>query len=237
MPNSATREQVRSATAVQPVALKQQAYTELKALILSGELAPGAVLSVRQLAGRLDMSRTPVHAAIERLEADGLVTLAPQQGVVVREMSVQDIANHYEIRQALEPFVIRRLAGRLNSAQVQQLAENQSRHREAAERQQVGQLIELDAEFHQLLCSFQGNEEITLVMQQLRDKVQHVICRVARQFPDRISESYHEHQAIFNAIVQGDGQRAADLAYEHLELGRQRFSPVGQVAKGGAQCD
>ena len=96
-----------------PISLKEQAYGDLKRLILSGELAAGTVLSVRQLASQLEMSRTPLHAAIERLEADGLVALAPQQGVVVCELSIQDIANHYEIRQALEPYVMRRLAGKL----------------------------------------------------------------------------------------------------------------------------
>ena len=93
--------------------LKQQAYRQLKRLILAGALPAGTVLSVRQLAVQLEMSRTPVHAAIERLEADGLVTLAPQHGVTVREMSLQDIVNHFQIRQALEPFVLERLAGRV----------------------------------------------------------------------------------------------------------------------------
>ena len=101
--------------------LKQQAYLRLKRLILAGELKAGTVLSVRQLAAQLEMSRTPVHAAIERLEADGLVTLAPQHGVMVREMSMQDIVNHYQIRQALEPFVLARLAGRLSADQIRQL--------------------------------------------------------------------------------------------------------------------
>ena len=92
-------------------ALKQQAYSELKRMMLCGDLEAGTVLSVRQLAARLSMRKSPVQAALERLEAEELVTLAPQQGVVVRVMSLQDIINHYEIRQAIEPFVMRRLAG------------------------------------------------------------------------------------------------------------------------------
>ena len=204
-------------------ALKQQAYAELKRLILVGELAAGAVLSVRQLAARLDMSRTPVHAAVERLESEGLVTLAPQQGVVVREMSVRDIANHYEIRQALEPFVVARLAGRLSAEQFESVHENQARHREALQRQQIVELIEVDVEFHQLLCRFHGNQEIILVMQQLCDKVQYAIRRIAEQFPRRLAESYNEHRAIVGALVDNNGPRAAELANEHLENGLRRF--------------
>ena len=116
-------EPVANDSPAQPLraALKRQAYDDLKRLILAGELPGGSVQSVRQLAARLQMSKTPVHAAIERLEAEGLVTLAPQQGVVIRELSVHDIVNHYEIRQAIEPFVMRRLAGRLTETQIEQL--------------------------------------------------------------------------------------------------------------------
>ena len=214
-----------AAVASQPIALKQQAYAELKRLILSDELAAGTVQSVRQLAVRLNMSKTPVHAAIERLEADGLVTLAPQQGVVVRELSVQDIVDHYEIRQALEPFVMRRLAGRLTLSQIELLRENLARHHAVVLRRQVAELMQVDAEFHQLLCGFLGNDEITRVMQRLRDKVHRVIYRLARKFPECITQSYDEHHAIFESLVNGDGPRAAELANEHLEKGLRRFWP------------
>ncbi len=207
------------------VALKQQAYEELKRLILSDELAAGTVQSVRQLATRLNMSKTPVHSAIERLEADGLVSLAPQQGVVVRELSVEDIVNHYEIRQALEPFVMRRLAGRLTTEQIQLLENNLAEHQQLSHVGQAADLMRVDAEFHQLLCGFLGNEEIMQVMQRLRDKVQRVIFRVTHQFPERVSESYKEHKAIFDALVSGDGERAAEWAKEHLEQGLRRFWP------------
>ena len=62
-------------------------------------------------------------------------------------------------------------------------------------------------------------------MQQLRDKVQRVICRVAEQFPERVSETCAEHQAIVDALIAGDGQRAAQLMDAHLGQGLQRFLP------------
>ena len=166
-----------------------------------------------------------MHAAIERLEAEGLVTLAPQQGVVVREISLQDIVNHYQLRQALEPFVVRRLAGRLTSAQVDLLKNNQARHRAALDAAQLVANIQVDAEFHHLLCEFLGNDEITHVMQQLRDRVQRTIYRIAKQFPERITDAYDEHKAILDALVSGDEEGAAELAYDHLENGLRRFWP------------
>lgn len=206
--------------------LKQQAYANLKRLILSGELAGGSVQSVRQLAARLEMSKTPVHAAIERLEAEGLVRLAPQQGVVIRELSVQDIVNHYEIRQALEPWVMRRLAGRLTQSQVEQLRQNLNELQTCARAGDSAGLMSVDAGFHQLLCSFARNEEITRVMQQLRDRVQRVIFCVADQFPERMVETCDEHRQIVDALVSGNAKQAGRLMHEHLDQGLRRFLPV-----------
>lgn len=227
MPLKTVKEAAPTGSVVKPqrAALKQQAYSELKRLILAGELAGGSVQSVRQLAAQLHMSKTPVHAALERLEAEGLVTLAPQQGVVVRELSIQDIVNHYETRQALEPYVMRRLAGRLTEQQIEQLRQNLVELRRSASANDNSGLMEVDAEFHQLLCGFVRNDEITRVMQQLRDKVQRVILRVTEQFPERMGKTYEEHRAIVESLVSGDADHAAHLMYEHLGQGLRRFLP------------
>ena len=67
------------------------------------------------------MSKTPVHVALERLEAEGFVSVSPQQGIVVRDMSIQDIVEHYEMRQAIEAFVVSKLAGKLGPEQLSRL--------------------------------------------------------------------------------------------------------------------
>ena len=113
--------------------LKQRAYVELKDRIVTGALPPGTLLSERQLARSLKMSKTPVHAALERLEGDGLVTVAAQQGIIVRSLAPQDVADHYEIREALESFVVGRLAGRLTAEQASRLQRNLGENRRAVE--------------------------------------------------------------------------------------------------------
>ncbi len=203
--------------------LKQQAYEELKQMILSGELPAGTMLSVRQLADRLSMSRTPIHAAIERLEVDGVVTLAPQQGVVIREVSLEDIRNHYEIRQAIEPYVMRRLAGQLTKDQIRQLRENQAENVEATRSQSVDAVVAVDAEFHRLLISFLGNRDMIELMQRLRERIQFVVYRLLQRTPDRMCKSSDEHNEILQALIDGDGDRAAALMHEHLDAGLRRF--------------
>jgi DNA-binding GntR family transcriptional regulator len=206
--------------------LKDVAYCQLRQLILEGRIAPGAVLSVRQLADQLNMSKTPVHAALERMEADGLVTFAPQQGVVVREVSIQDVANHFEIRTALETFIVRRLAGRLTNEQIQRLEANLNAQREFAETGNVLGCVKNDAGFHFLLCELHGNQEFVNVMHRLRDRVFQVVFQIVKQFPNRITETYDEHRGIVDAVIDGDGELAAQRLTSHLRNGLRQFIPA-----------
>lgn len=201
--------------------LKQQAYVELKRQIMTGRLSPGMLLSERQLASDLKMSKTPVHAALERLEADGLVVVAAQQGIVVRATSPQDMGDHFEIREALEPFLVAKLAGKLVPAQSKRIEQNLLENQLAVREADIEANVRLDAEFHLLLCEFLGNREMTRVMVQIREKVHAVIQHISSRHPARMAVSLAEHRAIVDAILAGDGPTAADRMRTHLRNGLQ----------------
>jgi DNA-binding GntR family transcriptional regulator len=209
--------------------LKKRAYTALKGLLVSGPLVPGSFLSERQLAKQLGMSNTPVRAALERLEAEGFITISPQQGIVVRELSIREIIDHYELREALETFVIRKLAGRLTAEQVGRVRANLDDQRRSLDARDFERNVALDAEFHTLFCGFLGNDQIARVMLQLRDKIHRAIVSIAKQDLGRIMESYREHRGIADAVAAGEAERAAALLVEHLEAGRSSIlSPRGR---------
>ncbi len=203
------------------VSLKQLAYAELKRRILTGRLLPGTMFSERQLASELKMSKTPVHAALERLEADGLITVAAQQGIVVREVSPQDMVDHFEIREAIEPFVVARLARGLTVDQAGRLERNLKENREAVQALDIEGNVRLDAEFHLLLCEFLGNREITRVMSHIRERAHVVIHQISSRNPGRMAVSLAEHEAISAAILAGDGPAAAERMTAHLRYGLQ----------------
>lgn len=206
-----------------PSRLQSRAYTELRRLIVSGEFPPGTFLSERQLAQQLEMSKTPVHVALERLESEGFVTISAQQGIVVRGMSVEDIVDHYELREAVETWVVRRLAGKLSPDQQRQLQDNLKAQHAALKDDDLKRLMQLDEEMHFLLGSFLQNREITNTMERLRDKIHQVIVRVTDTDRARPADSVAEHERIIKAVITGDGARAADLMVEHLEAGKRRI--------------
>jgi DNA-binding GntR family transcriptional regulator len=217
-----------SNTAVPPVGLpaarsllKEQAYERIKEKLLTDEYPPGTFLSERQLALNLGMSKTPVKAALERLEAEGFITVSPQQGIIVRQLSIAEIADQYEIRVALESYTVRTLAGRLTPGQVDRVRANLATHAKLSGAADVPTGVELDAEFHSQFAEFLGNREILRVMDQLRERMQRIISRVFHLSPARIGTSHAEHVAIATAVIDGHGDRAADLIRLHLDLGKR----------------
>jgi DNA-binding GntR family transcriptional regulator len=166
------------------------------------------------------MSKTPIRAALQRLEADGLVLISPQQGILVREISIREIVEIFDLRLALEAFVAERLAGRLAPLQRAALDANLA---SAAACVQAGDEVgyaRLDAAFHLLLCELHDNREIAAVLRRNADRLARVIIRVMRRDPARLAASHADHQAIVEALAAGDPQLAAQRVREHLQYGR-----------------
>lgn len=208
--------------------LKDRAYDRIKAKLLNDDYPPGTFLSERQLAGALGMSKTPVKAALERLEAEGFISVSPQQGIVVRELSVHEIADQYEIRAALEAFAVRSLAGKLSAEQVTRVRGNLLAQSKLTGNGDVAKGVELDTAFHAQFIDFLGNREIIRVMDQLQERMRRVISQVFHLSPTRVRTSFEEHTAIATAVIDGRGDTAAELITRHLELGKRLIlSPRG----------
>jgi DNA-binding GntR family transcriptional regulator len=210
----------RPRPAVRPT-LATRAYDDLKELFQNGTYAPGDFLTEGELARRLRMSKTPVRTALTRLEMDGFVTVSPQQGIVVREPSVQEIIDLFDIRIALETFVVRRLAGNLTTDQATRLRVNLDLQGRAVKDRDNETATRLDTDFHLMLCEFLDNREITQAMERLRGKLHRIILGIQRKSPERISDGWREHEAIAESITQGKGEQAAQRIIQHLEWGKK----------------
>jgi DNA-binding GntR family transcriptional regulator len=201
--------------------LAQRAYEDLKALFLKGTYSPGDFLTEGELSRRLRMSKTPVRTALTRLEMDGFVTVSPQQGIVVREPSIHEVIDLFDIRTALETFVVKRLSTTITSEQIARLRANLEAQGKAVKERDNAESTKLDTEFHLMLCEFAGNREILEVMERLRSKLHRVILGIQNKNPERISDGWREHEAIADAIFQGRGDQAAQRVVLHLEWGKK----------------
>lgn len=201
--------------------LKDQAFRKLKDMILSGEYPPGTVLSEQQLSETLGMSKAPIRSSIERLDFDGYVRVAPQQGIVVAELSLEAVIDHFELRTALETYVVGRLVGKLTDSQRNEIEANLALQREVAAQSDLKTYRGIDIEFHLLLARAHGNAEIERVMTRQTEKLQRIITRIIGQHPPRMLEGTLEHAAILQAMLGGSEEEAVRLMQEHLAWGRR----------------
>lgn len=204
---------------------RTRAYDELRSRFSRNEYGPGTYLSERQLAAELGMSKTPIKAALARLEMEGFIDVSPQTGIFVRDLTDKEIADLYEIRIALEGYALRTVAGNLSDSQLKSWEANMtalakcsgaSRSRRKA--------VTLDTQFHMLPIQFLGNQQILNTMQQYSERIQIVIHRVFALMPDRIAQSVEEHHEILQAVRRGDGAKASKLVETHLKLGHKMLS-------------
>lgn len=206
----------------QSVTLKEKAYQELRRLILSGQFKPGDVLTERILVEKLSMSRTPIRAAYERLDAEGLVNYVPNKGLTVAEFSLKRAIDLFEYRIAMEGFVARKLAlMEWEPADLAWFEDNLREQESFMKTSDYEKFTEADASFHAKLAEVHGNKEIITAMNQLQDKLFTTGLSVLRKDRNRIKVSYEDHFRIFSAIRDGDAALAAVCMEEHLEYGKR----------------
>jgi DNA-binding GntR family transcriptional regulator len=211
------------------VLMKDQAYHRLKSIIQSSDLGHDGALSERQLSAQLGMSKTPIRAALEILESRGLVTVSPQKGILVRELTAREISELFDVRFAVEPFIVKKLARKSPTRElIDRLKKNLADQKTAARKGDPLLSTELDIEFHQQLATMVGNREFLQLLERCFDRLYRSILHVNRSAPDRLEASYAEHEEIVQEILSGDFQKSAALMVRHLKFGRRYLLGGGE---------
>ena len=146
------------------VSLTQRAYRKLEELIVTLQLRPGEVLSETALAQRLDIGRTPIREALQRLAREGLVVILPRRGILVSELDVRRQLKLLELRRELERLMARGAARRANKEEREAFHRIAEGMREAAEKEDEITFMRFDSKLNLLLCRAARNEFVANAM-------------------------------------------------------------------------
>lgn len=205
-----------------PVASQRIAHV-LAQRILGGELAPGTRIKQDELADELDASRIPVREALRILESRGLVTLRANSGAWVAEMSLHDLGLSYQIREQIEPLLLRESLPRLASRDLDRMREIQA---EIEGTTDVERFLVLDREFHWTSYAGAQAPQLSAMVERLWDTTQHYRRAFARMAgTDRAWIINTEHRLLIEAVTASDLENASTVLAMHirrtrLELGR-----------------
>jgi DNA-binding GntR family transcriptional regulator len=196
--------------------LAESVYQHILEALLAGHLPGGSELSEVDLAAELGVSRTPVHEALRRLAADGLVDRLAHRRARVARFARHDILEIYEMRTVLETAAAERAAQHLDPAQLAEL-------RAAADalgaggnaRGWMARALDFDVRFHEVLAAATGNERLRAEIVKYRHLVR-AFCRISGN-ADNLRQAMREHRRILDALEARDAAAARRAMAAHID--------------------
>lgn len=195
-----------------------QIYERLRAAVLALDLAPGERLTERGLEGSFDASRTPVRAALTRLETEGLVR-REGRGWIVAPIDLREIRALAELREAVESAAVRYAVERASEADITAVAELLDMARPAHDEEES---VRAGGDFHVELARLSDNAFMV-------DTVRGAMTRLARtrwlevRTAESRDQALREHKGVLDAILAREADTAARLVAEHIRGTNERL--------------
>ena len=213
---------------IQQASLSTLAQIEIERMILAGEISAGTKLNEAFLAEMLGVSRGPVREAFRSLEETGLVRQEKNCGVYVRQISIEEADDIYEIREALDELVGRKLAKTITPVQLKELRSMVDKMEKLAEKKNVSSYSLLNLEFHDVLVKMTGNEKLLTTYRRLVKEL-NLYRRNSLEQQGTLPISIHEHREIVELIAAGNVDAAGNMMRQHVIDSRQRMHKSHQA--------
>jgi phosphonate utilization transcriptional regulator len=195
---------------------------EIERLIMTGELPPGTRINESELAARFGTSRGPVREACRTLEEAGLVRAEKNRGTFVREISVEEADEIYELREALEEIVGRRAALRITPELAERLNGMVDAMEAAANERRAADYAQLNLQFHELLLECAASRKLSDTYRRLVKEL-HLFRMRALTEGGGLDVSALEHRQIVAAIASGNADEAGAALRAHVAVSRARM--------------
>lgn len=195
--------------------LSSLAYKKVKAMIITKKLIPGKKIVQDKLAETLGISRTPLRAALQRLEAEDLVQSIPRRGMIVKQFTDREIVEIYDCRIALECTAVRLFTESAKDSDIDKLKALFDPYK--IEITDISKYQKTDSEFHNTILEKCGNQMLYRLFKKGNLMVRIDLIGLVRP-PE---ETIQEHLDIIEAIKRRDADAAESLAKAHLNKSKQ----------------
>ena len=212
--------------------LADKIRAELEGEIRAGTLDAGSRIDEQALMTRFEVSRTPAREAIQQLVAAGLVTAVPRRGVVVATLTLAEYISMLEILMELESLAARLAARRMPAAQRKLLEQANKDCQRAAAKGDALAYARANRTFHEIIYDGSLNEELARQLRSMRLRMRHP-QRAMFDRPNRIENSFIEHQDILRAIMAGDEAQAHHAMALHVSSGGNVYADaIASIPRG-----
>jgi len=193
-----------------------KAYNYILKKILSGEYQPGQALSERSLSASLSISRTPVKDALKKLSFEGYVDMSPDKGAFVSNISLPDVLELYEIREAVEGLSARLCALRRTDDDLAKMAECIKKHKSFLDGNPM-KINKYEDTFHTTIAAASRNKRLAAQIETTIKQCRRASIYQNLHNPQRVERSIGQHEEILAAIREGNSVKAEKAMQAHLE--------------------
>lgn len=212
----------------EPLAIK--AYKALKRDIITLKYKPGEALDERKLERDLRLGRTPIREALFRLEAENLVEIQPKKSTVVRNITIQDLKDFFEIYMELERMNARLAAERITASELEQMRlVHKEIHRAITEKDYFKMTVK-NTELHKLIADASKNQYLRRALHSLYNEGQR-LSYISFSHDSQLNLSYEkqlliindQHALIIHHLEARDGENLESAIIEHVKTFRNRI--------------
>lgn len=195
--------------------LHGEVAARLRAMILEGELPPGAHIPEAQLSTEFGVSRTPLREALKVLASEGLVELLHSRGAIVKPISLREVADIFEVMAGLEVLNGKLVCERATDAQLAQLARLHERLRDHHRNGQRTEYFRLNQSIHAAIAAMADNGVLMALHADFSGKIRRARY-IANMLQARWDESLEEHESFMVALLARDGAMTGQRLGDHM---------------------
>lgn len=195
--------------------LSDMAYEHIKKKIIYGEYPPSEMISESMICEEINSSRTPVREAINRLEQDNLVKVVYKKGIMVKDISLNDIKLIYETRLLIEPYAVRNYGVNMDKEYLRLLWDKMK------DFESNDKSYQIDDELHMYLVHQTGNIYLMNTMRAIYDHNMRIRILAGEKVEARVESTVTEHDEIFTCLLESRYEDAAQSLTAHLEKSRE----------------
>ncbi len=199
--------------------LSQEAYNRLKELIKNNELLPGTKVVESQIAKKMNISRTPVREAIQKLQSQGFLNKSYTGSYFVVGITNNEIEEIFGIRGVLESYAARLTAEYCKKDELVSLESKIEEYQRYFDQGQFQELSKINTEFHDLLYDLSKSPRLINMINNLRDQIFY-FREIILYYPEMAKKSNDDHRSIVEAIKNKDLKRVEHIVYDHIMRGK-----------------
>ena len=214
--------------------LRDVVFNTLRQAILKGELKPGERLMELTLAERMGVSRTPIRAAMRKLELEGLVVMIPRRGAQVANITEKDLNDVLEVRIVLENMAIEKACKRMTEEQMDKLVKAAREFEDTMADGNLVHLAEADVAFHEIIYQASDNRRLIQVLNNLREQIYRYRVEYLKEEETR-KLLVKEHEELCQAIRERNVEKACEISFRHIENQRMAIIESIEAEKAGKE--